>query len=438
VSEQTNGPDVAFYGDDVTGSVDVLLQFARLGRRGRLFVGMPDAAALAAAAGDEVVGIAGISRSLPTEGIDAEVRPALEALRDLHPRIVQYKACSTADSSPTIGSIGRVLEIGREVFPTGAVPMVFAQPDFGRYTVFAHHFAADAGVVHRLDRQPTMSAHPSTPMDESDLTVHLGRQTSLPIVSLPFTSYSSADDVASALSETRAAAVLLDALDDGHLSMLGHAIRLRSRQGAPVFGIGSGGLSRALALSRDAGVVETEPGAPPAPSGQPVLVVSGSRSQQTRRQMDAAHRAGLTVRPLPLGVAADAPAMTTVLDDLRAGRSVALTSDDARSVDADPLSSIAHAAAGLISAAVTAGLTDRVVVCGGDTSGRVVRMLGIDSLSIVAHLGGNAVVLRAHAATAIDGLELVLKGGQMGRVDLFEHLRTGSADPLPPGSLDAG
>jgi uncharacterized protein YgbK (DUF1537 family) len=435
-----NELDVAFYGDDVTGSVDVLLQFARLGRRGRLFVGMPDAAALAAAAAEnEIVGIAGISRSLPTEGIDAEVRPALEVLRDLHPRIVQYKACSTADSSPTIGSLGRVLEIGREVYGTGAVPMLFAQPDFGRYTVFAHHFAADAGVVHRLDRQPTMSTHPSTPMDESDLTVHLGRQTSLPIVSLPFTSYSSADDIASTLRETRAAGVVLDALDDAHLSMLGQAIRLRSREGAPVFGIGSGGLSRALALSGDAVVVETEPAAPPARSARPVLVVSGSRSQQTRRQMAAAHRAGWVVQPLPLRVADDASAMASVLGELRAGRSVALTSDDARSAGGDPLGSIAHAAAGLISAAVTAGLTDRVVVCGGDTSGRVVRMLGIDSLSIVAHLGGNTVVLRAHAATAgTDGLELVLKGGQMGRVDLFEHLRTGSAHPLPPGSLDGG
>ena len=439
MSEPPSGVDVAYYGDDVTGSVDVLLQFTRLGRRGRLFVGVPDAASLAAAGEqNEIVGIAGISRSLRTQDIDAEVRPALEALKRLQPRIVQYKACSTADSSPAIGSIGRVIEIGRDVFASGAVPMLFAQPDFGRYTVFTHHFAADAGVVYRLDRQPTMSTHPSTPMGESDLAVHLGLQTSLPIGALPFTSYSSAEDIASALRDTPAAAVVLDALEDAHLSVLGDAIRRRAREAAPLFAIGSGGLSRALGLSRAAAIDSARDAAPPV-SGRPVLAVSGSRSQQTRRQMDAAGRAGWTVRPLPLGLGDSdgASAIASVVEELRAGRSVALTSDDAGGTD--PLAAIARAGAEVMRAAVTAGVTDRVVVCGGDTSGRVVRMLAIESLSIVAHPPGNVVVLRAHAsAPGMDGVELVLKGGQMGRVDLLEDLRTGRTAPLADVSLDAG
>ncbi|MAM53671.1 MAG: hypothetical protein CMH35_02280, partial [Microbacterium sp.] len=107
-------PRAAFYGDDFTGSVDALLQFARAGWSGRLFVGLPDDDALReAAATVDVVGIAGIARSLPREALDAEVRPALTALAALHPPLVQYKACSTADSSPDVGSIGRVIEIAR-------------------------------------------------------------------------------------------------------------------------------------------------------------------------------------------------------------------------------------------------------------------------------------------------------------------------------------
>ena len=109
--------------------------------------------------------------------MDAELRPVLAALAALEPRIVQYKACSTADSSPTIGSLGRVIELGREHVSASARAVLFAQPDFGRYTVFGHHFAAEDGIVYRLDRQPTMSTHPSTPMTESDLAVHLARQT---------------------------------------------------------------------------------------------------------------------------------------------------------------------------------------------------------------------------------------------------------------------
>ncbi len=68
-----------------------------------------------AAAEADVVGVAGIARSLPPGEMEAELRPALTALAALRPHIVQYKACSTADSSPDVGSLGRVLEIGREV-----------------------------------------------------------------------------------------------------------------------------------------------------------------------------------------------------------------------------------------------------------------------------------------------------------------------------------
>lgn len=431
---------VAYYGDDVTGSVDVLLQFARRGARGRLFVGTPDAVSLAtAASGNDVVGIAGISRSLATAEVDAEVRPALEVLQALHPHIVQYKACSTADSSPAIGSIGRVIEIGRAMFGDRAVPLLFAQPDFGRYTAFGHHFAAEAGVVHRLDRQPTMATHPSTPMRESDLARHLSRQTTLTIGALPFTAYSSAPEIATALRDTSDAAVVLDALDDAHLAMLGQAVCLLAEDSQPVFAIGSGGLSRALALT----VREQRPvtiGDPPtaayastpradAPLG-PTLVVSGSRSPQTRRQVDAAARAGWHVRPLPVDHDGADAASTEIIDVLASGRSVALTSDDATTSGGDVLTRIARAAASVVLAAVRAHATRRVVVCGGDTSGRVVRLLGVASLSIVANPVANVVLLRAHSAEeSVDRLELVLKGGQVGADDMFESIRAHGQSP---------
>ena len=71
-----------------------------------------------------------------------------------------------------------------------------------------------------------------------------------------------------------------------------------------------------------------------------------------------------------------------------------------------------------------AGVTRRVIVCGGDTSSRVTRLLGVHSLSIAANPWANVVLLRAHADDpAIDGVELLLKGGQVGDADLFERIR---------------
>lgn len=413
-------PHLGYYGDDVTGSVDVLLQVARRGADGCLFIGTPDPASLSeAATTHDVVGIAGIARSLPPDELEAEVRPALEALRAVNPHIVQYKACSTADSSPTTGSLGRVLEVGRTVFGDRPVPMLFAQPDFGRYTVFGHHFAAESGVVHRLDRQPTMSTHPSTPMRDSDLVAHLSRQTALPLAALHLTSYGSPDAVAAALRTAVAAGVVLDALDEMHLSLVGDALSQLIDTEHRLFTLGAGGLSRALFSSRPASPVPAV-----AMRTGPVLAISGSRSPQTRRQLQAARDAGWIVLPL----SPDAALHGEIVDHLSAGRCVALTSEgaDAFGDSPDVLAAIAEAATAVAHIALSAGVTARLIVCGGDTSSRVVRALGVTRLSIAANPQANVVVLRARSDdSAVDGVDILLKGGQVGDDDLFEVIREG-------------
>ncbi|UYN83165.1 MAG: four-carbon acid sugar kinase family protein [Microcella sp.] len=418
---------VAYYGDDLTGSVDVLLQFALEGWTGRLFVGRPDADRLRAAAeAVDVVGIAGIARSLPTERLDDEVRPALTALRELEPAIVQYKACSTADSSPEIGSLGRVAEIAGSVFGGDAVPALFAQPDFGRYTVFGHHFAAEAGRVYRLDRQPTMSTHPSTPMNESDLTVHLAHQTALPVESISVTEIGDSRAFAERLTREHSVLVI-DAVTDEHLLLIGDALWRRAELSSPLFVIGSGGLSSALARSRSR-LASTSPPLGALPDGDgPVLVVSGSRSPRTREQVEHARDAGWSILTLETHAAEATALSARVIAELTAGRDVVVSAEGARldlETGVPPLEQIAEASARIVRDAVHATATRRVIVCGGDTSGRVTAGLGIASLRIGANPIGNVVVCIAEAeASPVDGLQLLLKGGQVGPVDLFTRIK---------------
>lgn len=216
---------------------------------------------------------------------------------------------------------------------------------------------------------------------------------------------------------------MLDALDDAHLDRIGAALLQLDR---PVFAMGAGGLSRALgrSLAQSSEPVPSTAGLP-----GPVLAVSGSRSAQTRRQADAAAAAGWLVRPLPLGGKDDCTG--EVIRALSDDRSVVLTSDDAAAPESgfgataeDALRAIARAAASVVSAVVHAGVSSRVIVCGGDTSGRVVRALGVESVVIADNPVSNVVLLRAQAADpAVDGVELVLKGGQVGDDDLFESVR---------------
>src|SRR5262249_9787703 len=63
----------------------------------------------------------------------------------------------------------------------------------------------------------------------------------------------------------------------------------------------------------------------------------------------------------------------------------------------------------------------RAVIAGGDTSSHSVRQLGIHALTYAAQLAPGVPLCHGHSDDpALDGLELALKGGQVGGEDFFE------------------
>src|ERR1051326_4532907 len=107
---------ICFYGDDFTGSTDALESLSQAGIRTVLFTKPPTQAQLAEYPGLQAVGVAGMTRSMRVADMKKELRHALAALRALNPRYVHYKVCSTFDSSPTVGSIGAVIDLAWEIF----------------------------------------------------------------------------------------------------------------------------------------------------------------------------------------------------------------------------------------------------------------------------------------------------------------------------------
>src|SRR5687768_1761647 len=107
---------LAFYGDDFTGSTDALEFLSRAGAKTVLFIEPPTAEQLDRYEGLEAIGVAGMTRSMVPEDMENVLRPAFTSLKELGARHVHYKVCSTFDSSPTIGSIGKATDIGAEVF----------------------------------------------------------------------------------------------------------------------------------------------------------------------------------------------------------------------------------------------------------------------------------------------------------------------------------
>ena len=80
----------------------------------------------------------------------------------------------------------------------------------------------------------------------------------------------------------------------------------------------------------------------------------------------------------------------------------------------------------VLDAVIRAGGLTRAVISGGDTSGRAAAMLGIDALTAIAPIAPGSPLCRAHAVDpARDGLQIALKGGQVGGDDFFRAVRDG-------------
>ena len=415
-----------------------------------LFLAPPTPERLAAFAGVRGVGIAGVARSQGLDWMDSHLPPVFRLLQSLGAPVVHYKVCSTFDSAPHVGSIGRAIDLAAELFE-GWVPLVVGDPGMGRFQCFGHLFALAQGSFHRLDRHPTMSRHPVTPMDESDLGRHLSRQTGKPIGLVDFVAMKRGQGdarLAQALADG-SRIVSLDVLDQQTLTEAG---RLVWEKGGPqVFVVGSQGLEAALvAYWRAAGLLQPNLARPSPGRVERVACVSGSVSPVTADQIAHATGHGFAGIRIKAELAVDGCAWKAeigratqeALHALSAGRdplvySAAGPSDPAvatmQQAVADaglPLGTINDRIGGglgrVLDAVVReAGLT-RVVISGGDTSGHAAAMLGIDALTAIAPIAPGSPLCRAHSLDPTrDGLQIALKGGQVGGDDFFCAVRDG-------------
>ena len=124
---------LAFYGDDFTGSTDALEVLAFAGLRCALFLKAPSSERLSQLGGFDAIGVAGDSRGMSPSEMEASLPSIFEALRALNAPILHYKVCSTFDSGPAIGSIGKALEIARAGITRYPVPIVAGTPALKRY-----------------------------------------------------------------------------------------------------------------------------------------------------------------------------------------------------------------------------------------------------------------------------------------------------------------
>ena len=423
----------AFYGDDFTGSTDVLEALAEVGLRSVLFLGSPSDDHRRRFADCQAFGIAGDSRSRSPEWMEEHLPAIFARLQSFGAPILHYKTCSTFDSSAQIGSIGRAMEIGQDLLKTPFTPIVVAAPHLRRYVVFGNLFAAAGNEVYRIDRHPTMRRHPVTPMREADLRLHLATQTKLRVgsIDLPTLQAGRAElELASQLSEG-ARAIVFDGVERHDVDETGRLLwRLALQE--PLFAVGSSGLTYGLASTwKRENMTPSGTTATPhrADAVDSLLVMSGSCSPVTERQIGHALRNGYEGVAME-GNAPEACVKKVVAAPRTNGKVVVYSSLGPLPAGVPARGdSLGRQIGSMLRQIISQTPVRRVVLAGGDTSSHAVAQLGIYALTWSAATQRGAPLCRAHSELReLEGLELVLKGGQVGTEDFFERVRTGRGD----------
>lgn len=445
-------PLLTFYGDDFTGSSAVMEILAFAGVPTVMFLDVPTPELLARLGHVRAFGIAGVARSKSPEWMDAELPRYFSALKAISAPILHYKTCSTFDSAPHLGSIGRAIEIGLEVTGADWTPLVVGAPEIGRYQMFGTLFAAIDGVAYRLDRHPVMARHPATPMAEADLCRHLDAQTGLAKAVIDWRQLmdGSADARLARLIGAGVRVVALDVFDDATLAATGRILWQNALQ-SQIFAVGSQGVEYALVAHwRASGMLPAAASPARLMPAAPLLVVSGSCSGITARQIAEAEAAGFLSLSLdarqalsPEGWARELERVqATVFATLSSGRSVVVSTAQGPDDPAITAFNAALAASGvepgvvheriggglgaLVRGARQKSLIRRAIFSGGDTSGHAMLAVGAEALEPLAPLAPGAPLLTIRSADPVfDGMEVALKGGQMGGPDLFVSARDG-------------
>ena len=434
-----NPPDILFYGDDFTGATDTLATATRAGLRTLLFLQLPTRAQLSVVGALDCIGIAGASRSMTPAEMRVELEPVAAFFVRLGAGVLHYKTCSTFDSAPGVGSIGVAVEVLRTAVSEHWAAIVGGQPDLERYCLFGNLFAAagSGGEVHRIDRHPTMSRHPVTPMHEADLRRHFALQGLCGIRSMTRPTYARGaavfDEALEDALSTQPDAVLFDVADNGDLAFIGRALRRRTAAVAPdatLLVVGPSSVVQALAPTSTV----TADTRPIAPAAGPVLVLAGSLSPVTARQVAAARSfdiVRLDACRLAVEPAYRASVAADLASRLAAGRNVlgctVAADGDIASAPDIPARELARAVGDVLVRVLDIAPLSRIGVAGGDTSSHAVQALDAWGLSYSAALSPGVALCRLHSdRPSLDGVEIMLKGGQMGSVDIFERLVYGT------------
>nr|WP_217343956.1 3-oxo-tetronate kinase [Noviherbaspirillum sp. L7-7A]MBV0878050.1 four-carbon acid sugar kinase family protein [Noviherbaspirillum sp. L7-7A] len=410
--------------DDFTGATDLAGMLVKAGMRTVQLIGVPDGPPPQDV--DAVV-IALKSRTVPAAEAIADSLAALRWLQQAGCSQFYFKYCSTFDSTPE-GNIGPVAEALMEALGTDFTIACPAFPANGRTIYKGYLFVGD-----ELLSESGMRNHPLTPMTDPSLVRVLQAQSRGKVGLVEHRSVArGAEAVAARFAALRAEGCTLaitDAISNDDLITLGAACAdLPLVTGGSGIALGLPENFRRRGLLAKSDVAEQLPA-----TGGLRAVIAGSCSVATRSQVASMQESApsFAIDPLALARGEDVAGAALAWAEplLQQGPVLVYATSSPEQVRAVQAQlgvaeagelverALAEIARGLVRLGV-----GQLIVAGGETSGAVVKALGVTGLRIGPEIDPGVpwtAALQEQGDAQPQPLVLALKSGNFGSVDFF-------------------
>ncbi len=408
--------------DDFTGATDIASFLVQNGLPTIQFNGVPDAHDALRA---QAIVISLKSRSCPPQQAIEQSLAALAWLQQQGCDRFYFKYCSTFDSTEQ-GNIGPVTDALLAALGETQTVISPSLPVNGRTVYQGYLFVAD-----QLLSESGMRHHPVTPMTDSNLVRLMTRQAKGQAAVINAAQLDQGAEVVraqlDALKTQGINYVVLDALHEQHLLTQGEALK-ETR-------LVTGGSGLAIGIARAWATQQQNSDAEQAgrPQGDRAVVISGSCSQMTNRQVEAYRQHAPSHEVRVERCLDDAESYAQELCNwVEAHRQPALAPLLFATADAQQLQAIqqqfgaarSSEAVEQLFAAVTRELKvrgwQRFIVAGGETSGVVAQSLGVTAFHIGPMISPGVPWVR----DIHQPLSLALKSGNFGDEQFFARAQT--------------
>lgn len=405
--------------DDLTGGMELAAMLTAAGVRCAFATNAERVAQLDD--GFDAIVIAQKTRVIPAASAVAAFRAGAHALQARGARQLFFKYCATFDSTDA-GNIGPCADLLREL--TGAALTAFCPsfPEAGRRVFQGHLFYDDM-----LISESPKRLDPLTPMLDPSLVRTLQRQTPAKVGLIPHQAVRGGADALHARADALRAAGIAYAIADAT-----EPEDLRALAGLtwnwPLMTGNSSIAAYYPAAWREHGWIEgaSAPAALPAVRGG-AAVLAGSCAERSIEQLRFFERERpvlwIDLERAIDGVDVASEAVAWSRDHLAGGPVAIATSADAGTVarvharlGKHEAATLAEDILGQIAVRLHAAGVHRFVVCGGETSGSVLKHLGLEQLRVGPYVSPG--VARA-VSTGETPVALCLKSGKLGPVDML-------------------